>query len=696
MTTKSRVGLLVVAAALVVPVVLLLQHHHPLRAFPLVILAVVLAAFALLSGRIDSPLIVVPAIVLTAFIFTLSVNWKPALGLDLQGGVSVVLKPVAQAGESIDVPDEALDETKAIIDRRVNAFGIGEPDITRQGKTIVVQIPGIKDQQRALDLVGQTAELRFRPVLTKPVTATTQADLDRIAELRTSLKIPEGVAAVTVINDELTKRGTPPDQLAPGDPSTTSTSTTAPTTTVDPNAAVPPTAPVPAAGSGSGDAVVTPTQPSSGAGTGGGSSGARAARQNPSTTAAPATAGTSTTSTTTTTIDPTPLNDFGIPVYKDSSGKLDPDLSELYGLETQRDLNAKALTPLSEDKKDQPVTLSGTETDKNGNTTTLRYSLGPSLLEGQAVETASAGLGTGGQWEVRPVFREGADGIDKFNAAATLCNTGAPECPTRQLAIVLDGEVISAPTINNPTYARDQITISGSFTEERAKDLALALRYGSLPIQLSAQQVETVSATLGEGALKAGLIAGALGLGVVILYMVFYYRLLGVVAIASLVLSASTLWVIISLLGEQIGLTLSLSGIVGIIVSIGVSLDTNIVYFENLKEDVHNGRTLRSSAERSFKSAFGTMLKANSSSFIGALILYLITVGPVKGFAFYLGLSTILDLFFAYFFMYPCVRFLVKGRLGLSPHRFGIPTPEEFGSNISEPKYGVPAEGGAT
>lgn len=716
MSTKSRVGLLVFAAALVVPIVLLIQHHHPLRAFPLAIGAVLLAGFAILWGRLEAPLIAVPAIVLTALIFTLAVNWKPELGLDLQGGVSVVLKPVAEAGSNVDVSEEALDETKAIIERRVNALGIGEPDITRQGKTIVVQIPGIKDQQRALDLVGQTAELRFRPVLTQPVAAPSASDLAEIPVLRASLKIPDGIAAVTVINDELTKRGKGPAELLPGDPSTTTTSTTTPPTTVDPNAAVPPTAPA----ADPNGAVISPTPTSgTGAGTGGGSSGARAASartaaQEPATTVTPATSTpsetstTSTTSTTTTTIDPAPVNAFGIQVFENDTGlTLEPDLLKLYQLETARDEGSKALTSLADDKKDQAVTLAGREqTDKKGNKTTLRYSLGPSLLEGQSVETASAGLGTNGQWEVRPVFRDGPDGIDKFNAAAAICNSGAAQCPTRQLAIVLDGEVISAPTIQNPTFARDQIQISGSFTEAEAKDLALALRYGSLPIQLAPQQVETVSATLGKGALRAGLIAGGLGLGVVILYMIFYYRLLGAVAIASLFFSASTLWVIISLLGEESGLTLSLSGIVGIIVSIGVSLDTNIVYFENLKEDVHNGRTLRSSAERSFQSAFGTMLKANLSSLIGAVILYLITVGPVKGFAFYLGLSTILDLLFAFTFMYPAVRFLVKGKLGLSPHLFGIPTPEEFSSNLADPKgtggaaneprYGVPAEGGAT
>jgi preprotein translocase subunit SecD len=275
---------------------------------------------------------------------------------------------------------------------------------------------------------------------------------------------------------------------------------------------------------------------------------------------------------------------------------------------------------------------------------------------------------------VKPVFKEGAEGIDLFNQAAQKCNTKSAECPTGQLAIVLDGIVLSAPSINEPTFARDSIEISGSFGEDTAKDLATALRFGSLPLTLEPQQVQTVSATLGEGALDAGLIAGAIGVALVLAYMLLYYRILGFVTMGALALSAMVLWSLIGFLGATQDLTLTLAGIVGIVVSVGVSLDSSIVFYESLKEDVRNGRTIRSSVESSFSSAYGTIIKADMSSLIGAAVLYVMSIGPVRGFAFYLGVSTVLDLVMAYMFTRPTVRLLARSKLANRPKLFGIPT----------------------
>ena len=256
---------------------------------------------------------------------------------------------------------------------------------------------------------------------------------------------------------------------------------------------------------------------------------------------------------------------------------------------------------------------------------------------------------------------------------ASKCYNGDATCPTKQLAIVLDSSVISAPSINAASFSKDQIQISGSFTESSAKDLATSLRYGALPLTLEPQQVQTVSATLGSGALHAGLVAGAVGLGLVALFLLLYYRLLGLVTLGSLSISAMLLWTIIAFLGEHVGLTLTLAGIVGIIVSIGVSLDSSVVYFENLKEDVRNGKTMRTAVDRSYKVAFATIVKADVSSLIGAGVLYFLSIGPVRGFAFYLGLSTVLDLVTSYFFTRPAVSYLGKTSIGLKPSRFGIP-----------------------
>ena len=583
------------------------------------------------------PLIGLVIVAFGALIATLVVGHQPNLGLDLQGGVSVVLQPVREGKKQTTVSQEVLDQTKQIIETRVNAIGVGEPDITVQGSTIVVQLPGVKDQKRVLDLVGKTAELRFRPVVEAPQSAPPADAAKQIEALRKELKIPDGVTIKQIIDQEQA------------------------TTTVTP-ATTPTTAP----------AQASATTAPSGKGTGGKNSAKAldARRQNATTTAPPTTAPTvdAAPGAPTTTIPYKPKNQWGVDV---TSSKF----RELYQLDQAVTASKAAVTKPEDDKASATVVLLGAP-DAKGNR--VRYKLGPTLLTGSAIESASAGL-VDGKWIVNPVFKDGKNGIDKFNAAAAKCNSGAAECPAVSggtagaLAVVLDGNVISAPSINAATFQRDQIQISGSFTEQSAKDLALALRYGSLPVSLQPQTVQTVSATLGAGALRSGLIAGAVGLGLVILYILFYYRMLGLVTVGSLLLSSALLWVVIGNFGAWQGLTLSLAGIVGIIVSIGVSLDSSVVYFENLKEDVRRGRTLRSVVDRSFTDAYRTIAKADVSSLIGAVILYALSVGPVKGFAFFLALSTVLDLLMSYFFMRPATALLAKSKLGLRPALFGIP-----------------------
>ncbi|MFQ5558666.1 MAG: SecD/SecF family protein translocase subunit, partial [Acidimicrobiales bacterium] len=229
-------------------------------------------------------------------------------------------------------------------------------------------------------------------------------------------------------------------------------------------------------------------------------------------------------------------------------------------------------------------------------------------------------------------------------------------------------------------FSRSQVTITGGgggFPEDEAKDLALVLDFGALPVELEPQQSRIVSATLGEDALDAGVVAGLIGLGLVSIYLIVYYRLLGLVAILSLGVSGSLLWTIIAWLGESKGLALTLAGVTGLIVSIGVSVDSNVVYYEHLKEDVRSGRTVRSAVDRAFPIAFKTIVKADVASLIAAAVLYFLTVGQVKGFALYLGLATILDLVATFFFMGPTIRLLAR-RAGLytNPARFGIPAPE--------------------
>lgn len=549
-------------------------------------------------------LIGIVVVTLVLFVGTFVIGNEPLLGLDLQGGVSVVLQPTEPADEG------QLDQAIDIIRRRIDSLGVAEPEITRQGDTILVQIPGVDDQERALELVGQTAELRFRPVLS--------------------------VSAEGIDPSELpTTTTAPPGTTVPGEGGATTTAPPAGDgTTVAPADTTAPSDAAPEGGEGDGgdEQGLGALAPGENAG------GATEAAQ------------------------PT------IPPQTDST--VPPDDPSTVPPLTSFDPSTFQITPPEQDEADQTVVLPG-EGEEGSRPL---YQLGPAALTGEALEGAVASLTPGtGQWVVLPTFKAGADGIDLFNDIAAKCYAQDPTCPTGMLAITLDGEVISAPTIQTPSFSRDQVQISGNFTEGEAKDLALVLRYGALPVELEPQQTQVVSATLGEDALRAGIIAGLIGAVAVALYMIVFYRLLGLTAIGSLAISMMLLWTLIAYLGDTQGLALTLAGVTGIIVSVGVAVDSNIVYYETIKEGVREGRTLRSSAERSFQGAFSTIVKADSASLIGAVILYVLTVGPVRGFALMLGLATLLDLIASWFFMRPLTILLARSKaVERRPGLFGI------------------------
>ena len=478
---------------------------------------------------------------------TLAAKNSPQLGLDLQGGLAVVLRP------NRDVPESILNQSIEIIRNRVDALGVAEPDISRQGKSVIVQLPGVRDPDRALRVVGQTAQLRFRPVLGPPL---------------------------------------------PPDPNDATTTTTAGITTT--------TAPPPTT------TTAPPTTPST-------------RRGETTTTTAPTT--TTAAPTTTTTVRP-----------------------------------ATATTPPSEDKPEASVVLPEIE----DGTVVRRYQLGPAELTGEAVKTARAIAPQAAEgWQVLVEFT--SDGSKRFDDLAK-------RFFNQQIAIVLDGVVKSAPTITSQDFG-GEATISGGangFSEREAKELALVLRYGALPVELKRETVQTVSATLGKDSLRAGVAAGLVGLGLVLLYMILYYRALGVVVVLGLGISGALLWTIVAFLGENSGLALTLAGATGIIVSVGVTVDSYIVFFERLKDEIRSGKSIRSSVDRGFSRAYRTILAADVASLIGAGLLYLLTVGPVRGFAFFLGLSALLDLFVAYFFSRPMVGVLGRSRFFTEARWVGV------------------------
>jgi preprotein translocase subunit SecD len=459
----------------------------------------------------------------------------PALGLDLQGGASVTMTPVGEVEEA------ALTVAVDIIRQRVDSLGVAEPEIIRQGSTIVVNLPGVKDQQQALDTIGRTGAVEMRPVL-------------KVAEN------PENTTTTTVA----------------GGPTTTVKGAT--TTTLKPAST---TLPPPAGGIGS-----------------------------------------SRTAAVTTTTVPAPTE------------AVDP------------------VTGLPEGQTILPGRRDG-----------LIYLLGPAEATGEVFSNDSSAQVDAGAWVVVAKLRSGAAGADTWNALSTKCFAGGADCPTKAIAIILDGEVISAPTVQTATFDNGSVQISGSFSETEAKDLARVLQFGAVPVKFDTPTVQTVSASLGEDSLRAAILSGLVGLLLVLMFLLFYYRLIAIVVVGGLGISGLLLWSVISWLSKTNGLALTLSGAAGIIVSVGVTVDSYVVFFEKLKDDVQQGRTLRNSAARGFDRAWRTILIADTVSLIGALVLWQLTVGSVRGFAFFLGLSTLSDMVVSYFFARPAVLLLAKTKL---------------------------------
>jgi preprotein translocase subunit SecD len=298
----------------------------------------------------------------------------------------------------------------------------------------------------------------------------------------------------------------------------------------------------------------------------------------------------------------------------------------------------------------------------------LRYLMGPAQISGTAVKTATAELSQTGEWVV-DMSLTGAGS----KAWDTMTTTYFHEI----IGIELDGVVQSAPITqpNQSTWSSfdGSVQISGSFTQSSAQALALALQYGSLPVGLKQLTTQTVSPTLGKASLDAGLGAGVVGLGLVLLYVLFYYRALGLVVISGLALTAALLWAIISSLGHtSFSPSFDLAGITGLIVSIGITVDSYIVYFERLKDETRSGRSIRTSVDRGFKSAWRTVWAADFVSLLAAIVLYEVAVGDVKGFAFFLGLSTIMDMGVTWFYTRPLVILLGRSERSTSKGRFGI------------------------
>lgn len=559
-------------------------------------------------------------------------NWKPALGLDLQGGTRITM--TAEGNPS----KENVETAARIIDDRVNGSGVSEAEVTTQGNdVIIVEIPG-DTSNSLIDTVKRQAQLRFRTV------ACSSANPGPCASAAPAPTAPGGSpsgepgSGVTLppkpqTGDKAGKTGGKAGEKAgngAGQPKNR-----------------------PAFGAAAKDAAPkdkASTSPSP--------------EQSPTGGASESPAGSP---------GATPSESPTAPA--DATGATPEQALSFISNPPQEGIDAYAAytCPSAKPPVDDPTTwlvTCGTEDDA-----ATKYLLSPAVIEGTDLKEASAGIPQGSvAYEVNLTL--GGDGKKAF-ADLSSAMAGSEQ----QFAVVLDGQVISAPTFDG-RIPDGNARISGNFTRTSAESLATSLKYGALPISFKEDgiQTEQIGPSLAGNQLSAGLFAGALGLALVMLYCLLYYRGLGLVVLASLAMAAVITYAMVLLLGNTAGFTLTLPGIAGLIIGVGVTADSFIIFFERIRDEMREGRSMRVSVETGWRRARKTRLAANVVSLLSAGVLYLFASGVVKGFGFALGLSTFIDLAILFWFTKPLVTFLARykffnggGELsGLSASTLGI------------------------
>ncbi|WP_189196224.1 protein translocase subunit SecD [Micromonospora fulviviridis] len=582
-------------------------------------------------------------------------GWKdrlePRLGLDLIGGTRLTL----EATNTVDgkPPTSAnLEEARQIIENRVNAYGVAEAEVVTEGnRNIVISLPG---QNRDLTNVGEAAELRFRKVL----------------------KATDGSGAAAA-----------PAPSASATPAPSGSATPAPSGSVTPapsGSAAPKATASPSAG-GQGGMAPTPS--------------ASAAAPTPS--ASPSAAAPSPSAS----AEPVPQSieqqrkaieqKVGAAAWAAASGlqapadlTADPSLAdklkpfgtlspqEIAVLPVGMQFNVPTITCQQLDNR-PAASIKDENQQAVACESGAKYLLDKAKVLGTDVDDANAVLDQTSSWVVSLNFT--GKGQEKwtaltreaFNNEGQACDqTALGQDGKCRVAVVLDNEIVSSPEIQGVLTGDSQIT--GSFDNKSANALASQLRYGALPVTFEPQEQQNVTATLGDSHLKAGLLAAGIGMLLVIIYSFFYYRLLGSVIFLSLVLSALLVFGALVVLGRSIGFTLTLAGIAGMIVSLGVAADSFVIYFERLKDEIREGRSPRSAVPRAWVRARRTIISANAITLMSAVVLYIVSVGAVKGFAFALGLATVLDLVVVFLFRHPIMTMFARTRAFLSPRVSGL------------------------
>ena len=618
------------------------QTKHPGRRLLTLLLAIVVGYSALAFG--------------TA---THRTTMTPGLALDLEGGTQIILTPTTSDGS--EITDENVNEAIGVIRQRVDASGVSEAQISRQGgQNIVVSLPGTPSPE-TLELVRTSAVLYFRPVI-------------RV--------IQGSAAALAQVRNQIAQQAA---SASAGAPATASEQTTAP-------AAEPTADQADSEGEGAEGAAERATD----------QAGAEGAQEGASAQPTPA-------PTALTTVTPEEVATSMADVNGDGAIGSDPlpatsqdDSSDSWITEQllydAYMTDCKAPGNLTGQAQDPSAAVISCAKDGSGAT----YILGPADIAGTDIANANAGLETTDQgtttnnWVVSLEFdKEGTAAFaevskrllayrDKAAAAGSNQNgVQSTDSQKAQFAIVLDGLTIMAsgfnPSVVSPiTDGRVQIT--GGFTQAQAKTLANQLSFGSLPLTFTVQSEQQISATLGTEQLRNGLIAGLVGFLLIIVYLLWQYRGLAVVAVASLIAAAASTYLVIALLSWSMGYRLSLAGVAGLIISIGITMDSFIIYFERVRDEVRHGRTLVAAVDEGWTHARRTIIVSDAVNLVAAVVLYFLAVGGVQGFAFTLGVTTVVDLAIIILFTHPMMVQILRIRFFGEGHRLSGLDPEHLGA----------------
>ncbi|MFD7733442.1 protein translocase subunit SecD [Kitasatospora phosalacinea] len=571
-------------------------------------------------------LILVVTVGLVALMFGTG-NTKPRLGIDLAGGTSVTL--TAKSDDPSAINKTNLDTAVSIIQKRVNGMGVSEAEVQTQGNAnIIVNIPDGGNTQQSIDKVGDTAKLYFRPVLAAEPSGAAAQQPDPSASASAGA---EASAAPSAGASASAGSGASASAGASSSASASASATKAGRALsgalqADPSASA----------SASGSASAQPSAAASGD--------ASAPAADPNAAATP-----------------------------------DAETLALQQQYTALDCTNEAQR-LNYQKSNDPTAPAIACSYEAEQGLWYKFVLGGVAVNGQDVTKAQAVYDTqsGKGWMVDLSFND--TGSKAF--ADTTGQLATQTSPANQFAIVLDGQVVSHPYVSESITGGSAV-ISGTFSSTEAKSLANVLSYGALPLDFVKSDVTTVSPQLGSEQLKAGLIAGLIGMVLVVAYSLVYYRGLGLISIAGLLVSAVLTWSIMSLLGAGIGFALNLPAVCGAIVAIGITADSFIVYFERIRDEVREGSQLRAAVQRAWPRARRTILVSDFVSFLCAAVLYLVSVGKVQGFAFTLGLTTLLDVVVIFLFTKPLITLLARTKFfssghpmsGLDPKRLGARPP---------------------